>query len=40
MLTINGAGSFGQITDTFGFAGTTYAKTGGRMLQGQLRLNF
>ena len=39
-LTINGAGSFGQITDSFGFAGTTYAKTGGRMLQGQLRLNF
>jgi hypothetical protein len=38
-FTINGSGSFGQITDTFGF-GTTFAKTGGRALQGQLRLNF
>jgi hypothetical protein len=38
-LSINGAGPFGQITDTV-FFGTTYAKTGGRMMQGQLRLNF
>jgi hypothetical protein len=38
-FSINGQGPFGQITDTIGF-GVTPAKTGGRMLQGQLRLNF
>ena len=39
-LSITGTAPFGQIGDTSVFGATTYAKTGGRALQGQLRLNF
>jgi len=39
-LAITGTAPFGQIGDTSFFGATTYAKSGGRMLQGQLRLNF
>ena len=39
-FSITGTAPFGQIGDTSFFGATTYAKTGGRALQGQLRFNF
>jgi hypothetical protein len=39
-LSITGTAPFGQIADTTVFGATSYAKTGGRALQGQLRFSF